>query len=74
VRIFAHDPSPKKLIYMANQIGKFFAPRTKFWDLSMRKKIVRHLSEGGRARSARQGTVQRVGAKQVDEAGYSGEA
>jgi formate dehydrogenase subunit delta len=56
----SHDTSPKKLIYMANQIGKFFAPQvhetavagianhlTKFWDPSMRKKIVRHLSEGG---------------------------
>ena len=49
----SHDPSsPKKLIYMANQIGKFFAPQehgkavagianhlTRFWDPSMRKKI-----------------------------------
>jgi formate dehydrogenase subunit delta len=57
----SHDPSsPKKLIYMANQIGKFFAPQehgkavagianhlTRFWDPSMRKKIVHHLAQGG---------------------------
>ncbi len=52
--------SPDRLIYMANQIGTFFAsqPRTdpadriadhlaKFWDPSMRKKIVAHLEQGG---------------------------
>lgn len=57
----SHDPSsPKKLIYMANQIGKFFAPQAhdkavagivnhlnKFWALSMRKKIMAHLDAGG---------------------------
>jgi len=56
----SHDSSPKKLIYMANQIGKFFTPQghdkavagiathlTKFWPPSMRKKIVHHLDEGG---------------------------
>jgi formate dehydrogenase subunit delta len=45
---------------MANQIGKFFAPQghdkavagvanhlTRFWDPSMRKKIVHHLDQGG---------------------------
>jgi formate dehydrogenase subunit delta len=79
---------PRSLIYMANQIGKFFAPQehetavagianhlTKFWDPSMRKKIVRHLSEGGEGLDPRvREAVQQVGAKQVDEAGYSGEA
>ena len=57
----SHDNSPKKLIYMANQIGKFFAPQghdktvagvanhlTKFWDPSMRKKIVHHLDKVAR--------------------------
>jgi len=52
--------SPDKLIYMANQIGKFFAPQrheqavagiadhlAKFWDPSMRKKILLHLEHGG---------------------------
>jgi formate dehydrogenase subunit delta len=52
--------SPDRLIYMANQIGTFFAsqPREdpaegiadhlgKFWDPSMRKKIVAHLEQGG---------------------------
>jgi formate dehydrogenase subunit delta len=56
----SYDTSPKKLIYMANQIGKFFAPQghdkavagvanhlTRFWDPSMRKKIVHHLDQGG---------------------------
>jgi formate dehydrogenase subunit delta len=52
--------SEAKLIYMANQIGKFFAPQgrdkavagiadhlRKFWEPSMRAKIVRHLEAGG---------------------------
>jgi formate dehydrogenase subunit delta len=56
----SHENPAKKLVYMANQIGKFFAPQehdkavagianhlTRFWDPSMRKKIVRHLGEGG---------------------------
>ncbi len=56
----SHDTSPKKLIYVANQIGKVFAPQghdkavagvarhlTRFWDPSMRKKIVHHLDQGG---------------------------
>jgi formate dehydrogenase subunit delta len=82
----SHDSSPKKLVYMANQIGKFFTPQghdkavagianhlTKFWPPSMRKKIVHHLSEGGEGldpfvREA----VQTLGAKQSDEAEYSG--
>ena len=56
----SHDTSPKKLVYMANQIGKFFAPHeheaavagianhlAKFWAPSMRKKIIAHLEQSG---------------------------
>jgi formate dehydrogenase subunit delta len=82
----SHDASPKKLIYMANQIGKFFAAQghdkavagvanhlTKFWDPSMRKKIVHHLSEGGEGLDPLvKEAVQTLKAKQSDEAGYSG--
>lgn len=52
--------SPDKLIYMANQIGKFFANRgedravpaiaehiRKFWDPRMRTAILAHLAKGG---------------------------
>ena len=52
--------SPDKLVMMANQIGKFFAPQRgtdpvadildhieKFWDPSMRDAIVTHLEAGG---------------------------
>ena len=53
--------SPDKLVYMANQIGKFFASQgedkavagiadhlVKFWDPRMRKSIVDYLvDEGG---------------------------
>jgi len=52
--------SPDKLVYMANQIGKFFAAQgeaatiegvathiRKFWDPRMREKIVAHLDAGG---------------------------
>ena len=52
--------SPKKLVYMANQIGKFFAhgPEEqavfntadhlkKFWDPRMRKEIVEYVEGGG---------------------------
>ena len=52
--------SRDKLVYMANQIGKFFASQgdekavpliadhlVKFWDPRMRKAIVAHLAEGG---------------------------
>jgi len=53
--------SPDKLVYMANQIGKFFASQgeeaavpaiadhlVKFWDPRMRQAILAHLAEGGR--------------------------
>jgi formate dehydrogenase subunit delta len=49
-----------KLVYMANQIGKFFASQSdeqavagtadhirKFWDPRMRAAIFAHLAEGG---------------------------
>ena len=52
--------SPDKLVYMANQIGKFFAHRgedeavaaiadhlVKFWDPRMRKAILAGLEEEG---------------------------
>jgi formate dehydrogenase subunit delta len=52
--------SPDKLVYMANQIGKFFAHEgeekaaasvadhiTKFWDPRMRTAILAHLDNGG---------------------------
>ena len=52
--------SPDKLVYMANQIGKFFDSQgpeqaaagtadhiKKFWDPRMRAAIFAHLAEGG---------------------------
>ena len=52
--------SPDKLVYMANQIGRFFASQgddkavpliadhlVKFWDPRMRKAILAHLDAGG---------------------------
>ena len=52
--------SPDKLVYMANQIGKFFASQgeaqaaagianhlEKFWDPRMRLAIFTHLEAGG---------------------------
>jgi formate dehydrogenase subunit delta len=51
---------PDKLVYMANQIGKFFAHQgeekaaagiadhiKKYWDPRMRARIVAHLADGG---------------------------
>jgi formate dehydrogenase subunit delta len=56
----SHENSPDKLVYMANQIGKFFRSQgeevavkgtaehlKKFWDPRMRAAILRHLAEGG---------------------------
>jgi len=53
--------SPDKLVYMANQIGKFFASQgeeksvpliadhlVKFWDPRMRDAILAHLAAGGK--------------------------
>jgi formate dehydrogenase subunit delta len=52
--------SPDKLVYMANQIGKFFASQgtskapsaiaehiQKFWEPRMRTAIIAHLQAGG---------------------------
>jgi formate dehydrogenase subunit delta len=52
--------APDKLVYMANQIGKFFTSQghdqavagtldhiKKFWDPRMREAIVAHLESGG---------------------------
>jgi formate dehydrogenase subunit delta len=52
--------SPEKLVYMANQIGKFFAAQgeaaaaaaiadhlAKFWDPRMRKTLTAHVAAGG---------------------------
>ncbi len=52
--------SPDKLVYMANQIGKFFASQghdkavagvadhlARFWDPRMRAAIIAHLGAGG---------------------------
>jgi formate dehydrogenase subunit delta len=52
--------SPDKLVYMANQIGKFFTAQredkavpliadhlVKFWDPRMRRQIIAHLANGG---------------------------
>jgi formate dehydrogenase subunit delta len=52
--------SPDRLVYMANQIGKFFTAQghertvagvsehiRKFWDPRMRRRIFAHLEAGG---------------------------
>jgi formate dehydrogenase subunit delta len=52
--------SPDRLVYMANQIGTYFASQhgadpavgitdhlKKFWDPRMRKAIIAHAAEGG---------------------------
>ncbi len=85
----SHDPtSPKKLIYMANQIGKFFSPQAhdkavagianhliKFWPLSMRKKIVQHLEDGGDGLDPLvKEAVERMRKKYVALGGYAGDA
>jgi formate dehydrogenase subunit delta len=57
----SHETSPDKLVYMANQISKFFASQgetvavsgtaehlKKFWDPRMRAAILHHLAAGGR--------------------------
>lgn len=56
----SHENSPAKLVYMANQIGKFFISQgrelavsgvadhiRKFWDPRMRTAIFLHLDNGG---------------------------
>jgi len=52
--------SPEKLVYMANQIGRFFAHQPeaqsiastadhlkKYWEPRMRKAIIAHVGQGG---------------------------
>jgi len=83
----SHDAaSPKKLIYMANQIGKFFAPQqhdkavagisghlTRFWTPAMREKIVRHLDQGGEGLDPlAKEAVQSLKAKQTKQGEYFG--
>ncbi|MCI0600421.1 MAG: formate dehydrogenase subunit delta [Beijerinckiaceae bacterium] len=85
----SHDPSsPNKLIYMANQIGKFFAPQqhenavagianhlSKFWPPSMRKKIIHHLEQGGEGLDPLvKEAVKRLRAKYIALGGYAGDA
>ncbi|MDT3685388.1 MAG: formate dehydrogenase subunit delta [Pseudorhodoplanes sp.] len=56
----SHSKSTDKLVYMANQIGKFFSSQghdgaaagiaehiRKFWDPRMRSVILSHLDAGG---------------------------
>jgi formate dehydrogenase subunit delta len=56
----SHENSAEKLVYMANQIRKFFARQgegvavrgtaehlKKFWDPRMRETMLRHLAAGG---------------------------
>jgi formate dehydrogenase subunit delta len=84
----SHDtsPTPTKLIYMANQIGKFFAPQehdkavagianhlTRFWDPSMRKKIIHHLIQGGEGLDPlAKEAVQMLANKETIDIEYSG--
>jgi formate dehydrogenase subunit delta len=85
----SHDTSsPKKLIYMANQIGQFFAPQAhdkavagianhlaKFWPPSMRKKIIYHLDQGGEGLDPLvKEAVQRMRMKYIALGGYAGDA
>ena len=69
--------SPDKLVYMANQIGKFFASQgpeqaaagtadhlRKFWEPRMRAEIVAHLRAGG----AGMDPVVRLAVEQLAEA------
>jgi formate dehydrogenase subunit delta len=56
----SHEKSPDKLVYMANQIGRFFRSQgeeaaikgtaehlKKFWEPRMRASILQHLANGG---------------------------
>jgi formate dehydrogenase subunit delta len=82
----SHDPSsPKKLVYMANQIGRFFAHKkhddavagitnhlNRFWAPPMRRKIVRHLDQGGEGLDPLvKEAVDRLRATLPNEAEYS---
>jgi formate dehydrogenase subunit delta len=85
----SHDTSsPKKLIYMANQIGQFFAPQqhekavagianhlSKFWALSMRKKIIQHWEQGGDGLDPLvKEAIERLRKKYIALGGYAGDA
>jgi formate dehydrogenase subunit delta len=77
----SHENSskPDKLIYMANQIGKFWtsqgqetAPTAiaehirKFWDPRMRAAILRHLDSGGDGLDPLvRAAIERLGASQT---------
>jgi formate dehydrogenase subunit delta len=68
----------EKLVYMANQIGKFFAPQggeaeiagvadhlRKFWDPRMRAQIIDHVRQGGSGLDANVAlAVERLGASE----------
>ncbi len=83
----SHDAtSPEKLIYMANQIGKFFAVQkhdkavagiaghlTRFWTPVMRQKIVNHLDQGGEGLDPlAKEAVLSLKVKQADQGEYFG--
>ena len=69
-----------KLVYMANQIGKFFVSQGteeavpaiadhlgKFWDPRMRAAIVAHLEAGGAGRTSVREAVDRLRSAQGKE-------
>jgi formate dehydrogenase subunit delta len=69
-----------KLIYMANQIGKFFVSQgtdeavpaiadqlRKFWDPRMRAAVVAHLEAGGAGRPSVREAVDRLRSAQGKE-------
>ncbi len=78
----AHKSTGDKLVYMANQIGKFFASQgqdkapaaiaehlIKFWDPRMRSAIVAHLQAGGAGLDpAVRNAVEKLQPKQQDTA------
>ncbi|MBO0733062.1 MAG: formate dehydrogenase subunit delta [Methylocapsa sp.] len=86
----SHDAaaSLKKLIYMANQIGKFFAVQkhdqavaglashlARFWTPAMREKIILHLKEGGEGLDPlTKEAVQWLKVKQSNHHDYTGDA
>ncbi len=80
--------SPDKLIYMANQIGKYFASQkhtvpaasiadhlAKFWDPSMRAKIIAHVEQGGAGLDPDvKNAVVLLAARDISKAGVSARA
>ena len=72
----SHDASPDKLVYMANQIGKFFVSQgdavavkgtaehiKKFWDPRMLRAIFAHLDNGGAGLESDRPSSHRTAAK-----------